>query len=85
MRIDCSLVNISIPASGHSYDVYLPRNVKLANICEMVAKLLGDLSEGYFLNKGECVLCDKDTGDIYNKNLTIEQLGIKNGHKLFLV
>lgn len=80
-----ALVEIFVPAADTSYDVYIPLSCRMSEVLMLVNKVIGDLLEGKFRPTGETILCDKETGIIFNINLSVMELGIKNGSKLMLI
>ena len=80
-----ALVEISVPAAGQRYDVYIPLEARMSEVVTMVAGALSDLSSGSYKATGDAVLCDAQTGAIYNVNMEVAELGIKNGSRLMLI
>ncbi len=79
------LVEISIPASNEKYDVFIPLESRMSDVIKMVAAAANDLSDGEYRATETAVLCDADTGLLYNVNMEIAELGIKNGSRLMLI
>lgn len=79
------LVEISVPSVGRKFDVYIPLDCKMYLVNEMVASSIGELSEGRFLPSKDSVLCDAETGIIFNSNKYVDELEIKNGKSLILI
>lgn len=79
------LVEISLPAAGKSFDVYLPLESQMSEVVMLVSALLSDLSDGKYKANDNAVLCDAATGIIYNINMAVAELGITNGSKLMLI
>lgn len=79
------LVEILLPASRQTFDVYLPLDIKLYEATQMVAAALTDLSNGNYKAREDAVLCDAESGIIYNINMVVAELDIKNGSKLMLI
>lgn len=82
---DKVLVEILVPAADKSYDVYIPRSSKMSDVVKMTAAALSDLSNGKFKATDEAVLCEADTGIIFNVNMEVAELGIKTGSRLMLI
>lgn len=80
-----ALVEISVPAAGEKFDVFIPLESKMSEVIKMVSAVLSDLSKGKYKASGDAVLCDAKTGTIYDINMEIAELGIKNGSHLMLV
>lgn len=79
------LVEIYVPACGESYDVFIPPESRMSEVVQLVAGALGDLSGGRYRGTADSVLCDRDSGMIYNMNMSIAELGIENGSRLMLL
>jgi len=80
-----ALVEIFVPAAGQKYDVYIPLESKMSEVIKMVASALSDLSDGKYKATDEAILCDADTGIIFNVNMEVAELGIKAGSRLMLI
>lgn len=80
-----ALVEISVPAAGQKYDVYIPLECKMCDVVKMVAGALSDLSDGKYKATDEAILCDAETGIIFNVNMEVDELGIKTGSHLMLI
>ena len=80
-----ALVEILVPASGQKYDVYIPLEIKMSDVVTMVAGALTDLSNGSYKATNKAILCDAETGIIYNVNMEVAELGIKTGSRLMLI
>ena len=79
------LVEILVPAAAQKYDVYIPLESKMSEVVIMVAGALSDLSNGKYKATNEAILCDADTGAIFDVNIEVAELGIKNGSHLMLI
>ena len=79
------LVEIILPAADKSFDVYIPLESQMSEVLTLVSAVLSDLSDGKYKAKDDAVLCDATSGIIYNINMAIAELGIKNGSKLMLI
>lgn len=79
------LVEIMLPAADRIFDVYIPLDSKMGEVLQMVNMALSDLSEGKYQARKDAILCDAETGIIYNINLEVAELEIKNGSRLLLI
>lgn len=79
------LVEIFLPAANMSFDVYIPVESKMSEILTLVSSLLSELSDGKYKATKDAVLCDTQTGIIFNINMAISELGIQHGSKLMLI
>jgi hypothetical protein len=51
----------------------------------LVTAALSELTDGKFKPDGNTILCDAQSGDVYDINMVVSELGIKNGSKLMLI
>ncbi len=79
------LVEVFLPASGQTYDVYIPLGSKMSEVVYIISHLMSDLSKGTYQCCEDAILCDSDTGMIFNINLSIYELGLRNGSRLMLI
>ncbi len=80
-----ALVEISVPAAGKKFDVYIPLKSRMSEVLKLVSSALSDLSDGKYIATKDAVLCDADSGIIFNVNIEVAELGIKNGSRLMLI
>ena len=80
-----ALVEISVPAASQKYDVYIPLESKMSEVTFMVASALSELSNGSYKATKDAILCDADTGIIFNINMEVAELGIRTGSRLMLI
>lgn len=79
------LVEIHVPVSGEKFDVFLPLDTRMSDVILMVCSVINELSAGKFRAGKDAVLCNADTGIIYNVNITVAELEIQNGSRLMLI
>ena len=85
MMSNKALVEISVPAAGEKFDVFIPLDSKMGEVLKLVSAVLSDLSDGKYKASNEAVLCDAKTGTIFNVNMEVAELGIQNGSQLMLI
>ncbi|ETI69498.1 hypothetical protein [Neobacillus vireti] len=83
--MDKVLVEVFIPAANQSFDTFLPLKSPLHEVVLLLANTMTELSQGYFTGTEQTILCSRYTGEIFNINSTVEELGFKNGTKLMLL
>ena len=83
--MDKVLVEISVPVAGRSFDVFIPQTSKMSEVVMLVSKSLAELSAGKFKPDYSTILCDSESGKIFNINLSVYELEIKNGSKLMMI
>lgn len=82
---DKALVEISVPAAGEKFDVYIPLASKMSDVLALASAVLSELCEGKYKATSDAVLCNADSGIIYNVNMEAAEVGIKNGTRLMLI
>lgn len=85
MIMDKVLVEIFVPAANRTFDVFIPQTSKMGDIVVLSAKALSDLSNGKYKSDSSAILCDAESGDILDVNLSVYELKIKNGSRLILI
>ena len=80
-----ALVEVTVPASGEKFDVFIPLESRMSEVAKLVASAISDLSEGKYRATADAVLCDAETGSLYDVNKEIAELGIQNGSRLLLI
>lgn len=79
------LVEVILPAADRKFDVYIPLESKLSEVKTLVTGVLNDLADSKFKGDESTILCDAENGIIYNINMVVAELGIRNGSKLMLI
>ena len=79
------LVEILVPAAGRSYDVWIPLESRMGEVTRMVIQALSELTAGEYKASADAVLCDSQSGSMYDVNTEIAELGIRNGSRLMLI
>lgn len=80
------LTDIYVPALNETYDFQLDETVPvymiIDEIVEVLQKKSGGTSDDY---DAVYVLCSPDRGEILDRSLTLQECGVKNGSRLFIV
>ena len=83
--MDKTIIAVYVPMISKSYDMFIPRNVQMYDILELVKKTVYELSEGRFIPNDNTAICSKESGKILDINKSADELGIKNGSELMLI
>ena len=83
--MDKILVEVYVPALGDSWDMFIPQELKMYKVLEMMKKAVSDLSEGRFRADENTAVCYREDGTILNINLSVRELELKNASKLMLI
>lgn len=54
-------------------------------VTNLITTALSELSQGLYSATEDSVLLDRESGSIFNINLSVEELGLENGSKLMLI
>lgn len=80
-----ALVEIIVPAADEKFDVYIPLESRMSDVLQLVSGALSELTDGKFKATRDTILCDAGTGTIFNINMEVAELGIRNGSRLMLI
>lgn len=79
------LVEIFVPVLGKTFDIFVPLELQMCEVLELIKKAVSEMSEGRFVVNDSTLICNRKDGTILNINLSVYRLGIKNGSKLMLI
>lgn len=79
------IVEVYLPMAEKSYDIKVSRTSKVWEVTNLIATAITDLSEGLYKATEESILIDRETGSMFNINLSVEEVGFVNGSKLILI
>lgn len=78
------LVEVYLPVALKSFDIWIPTAMRFSQATELVARALARISNGLY-QANQAVLCDFESGEMMNVNLTVAELGLQTGSKLLLM
>ncbi len=79
------LIEVYLPVALKSFDVQVPADMRLSQITQLVAGALAQMSGSLYAADSAPLLCDRDSGEILNINMTAWELGLRNGSRLMLI
>lgn len=79
------IVNVYVPILNISYDIFIPVQLQLFEVTELIKKAVFELSEGRFMPTPDTAIAIRASGEILDINSTVFELGIGNGTKLMLI
>lgn len=79
------IIEVYLPAAEKSYDIKVPRTSKVWEITKLISTALTELSGGLYTANDESMLIDRESGAMFNINLSVEEVGLSNGSKLVLI
>ena len=80
-----AIVNVWVPILNASYDIFIPLETPMYEVLELIKKAISELSDGRFVANSDTTICQHEDGSILNINLSVYELGIKNGSKLISI
>ena len=83
--MDKILVEIYVPALRTSWDMFIPVHLPMSEALEMIKKAVTDLSDRRFVSDSNTAICQRSDGAILNINVSVYELGLRNGSKLMLI
>ncbi len=83
--MDKILVNVFVPALNTSYDMFIKKNLKIYELSMLISKAVMELSDEYYISSNDELLCDRESGNIFNINVSVKELDLKNGSRLMLI
>ena len=78
------LVEVYIPTIGKAYDVLIPSKAKVYELTPLISAAIKRLSDGLFI-ADDATLCDELKGTIYRNNMSVEEMGLRNGSRIMLI
>ena len=76
------LVTILVPEIEKNYEVYLPVNRAIGDVCKLINKLVNEDTYGLFPIRDDVLLCNRHTGEFYSYQSYIRDTNIRNGSQL---
>lgn len=78
------LVEFGIPVLGISFDAFVPAHISAYEMLEMIKRAVNEMMDSGLILDESTSLCRSD-GKILNVNLSVYELGVRNGSKLMLI
>lgn len=80
------LITIFILSIGKEYDIFIPIDVPLMNVINLIQKSIFEISEGnYVVKPDNQILLYNEFGNIINSNNVVKYSGLKNGSKVLMI
>lgn len=79
------LTEVYFPSLFCSYDIYIPDRVRFYQVADMIERAVSRLTHGRYTATGSAILCDRDTGLVYDPNKTAEEVLLHSGSRLMLL
>lgn len=79
------LVELYVPTIDEIYNLYLPVNRKIGNIIALLNKSLTEVTNGEFVGNEYTMLYNRNTGEMYDINVSLRETNIRNGSSIVLL
>lgn len=79
------LIELDIPIIEKTYDLYIPINKKIGTIKKLIEDSLVELTDNAYIIKEETNFFSKETGKMYDVNLSVRETDLKNGSRIILI
>lgn len=80
-----TLLCVRLPASGRSYDFWVPDDMCMAEMARLVCQAMELLEPDLFLYTGDQTLMYAPTGQIQQPSATVGQIGFVDGDPFVIV
>lgn len=78
------LINLYVPEVEQNFEFYIPVNKYIEEVIIVLNKAVSDIAYGVFPIKDNLELCNRRTGEVYDKGSYVRNTSIKNGTQLVL-
>ena len=79
------LVEVYLPMAGQTFEAFLPKMITIEEVVALLSRMIEELASVFYSKTENEVLCNRENGEIYDINKTVEQQRIVNGSKLMLI
>ena len=79
------VVELYVRTIDEIYNLYLPVNRKIGNIIALLNKSLTEVTNGEFVGNEYTMLYNRNTGEMYDVNLSLRETNIRNGSSIVLL
>lgn len=76
------LVELVVPELDSIYNIYIPINIKIGKVVDLLNKSLNDLTKGIYVKENN--LLYNDQGEIFNMNISVLDSTIISGCRIIL-
>lgn len=76
------LVKLLVPEVEKSYEIYLPINRTIREVCKLINKLINEDTSGLYPIREDLAICNRFTSEIYKYETYIRDTDIRNGSQL---
>ena len=78
------LVKVVVPVIEKSYELYIPINRSVKDVCTLINKIVNEDTSGVFPIRDNLILCNRFISSFYPYEAYIRDTDIRNGSQLVL-
>lgn len=78
------LVNVYVPEIEQNFELYIPVNKYVEEVIIAINKAVNDIVYGVYPIRNDLQLCNRRTGEVYDKGFYVRNTTISNGSQLVL-
>lgn len=79
------LVHLLIPEIDENFDIFIPVNIRIGTVIELLNKSLGEMSKGTYQPKNNRKIFNSVDAMPYDLNLLVRETNIRNGSNIILM
>ena len=80
-----TLINVKLPATGKDYDFWVPDDMCMQEVSQLVGQAMQNIEPDFFLYTGDQSLMYERTGQLQNPAATVGEIGFTDGDVFVLV
>lgn len=80
-----TLFDILLPATGHHYDFWVPDDMQMQAVTELVAEAMQVAEPSFYRATPDAALMYVPTGEIQHPSVTVAEIGFTDGDRFVLV
>ena len=79
------LVEICIPASGDHFDIFVPVDIPIGELNDVIASGIAEITDGRYIHSKREQLCLKEPAGVLDPALTLQDYSIRDGMQIYLI
>lgn len=83
--MDKIIVEVFFPSLQREFDIEIPINLRFHQIAELIEISVSRITNGQYVPSHEAILCDRETGVLYDINLSPDRQCLHNGSRIMIL
>lgn len=76
------MVKLLVPEVEKSYEIYVPINRTVKQVCVLINKLINEDTDGAYPIREDLAICNRFTSEVYKYETYIRNTDIRNGSQI---